>query len=113
MQDGRISGDQLFALEPIDVENRSRAPVKFVQPPFDGVQAADGASIVVLVVARQQPLGKPHEARRLEWQWHDLVWHWVPCSAARPIREEANAMLKSRMIQVLHFRSCVIRFNYE
>ncbi len=52
MQDRRIGGDQLFALQPVDVEDRSRAPVKLVQSPFDGIQAANGTAVIVLVVAR-------------------------------------------------------------
>jgi hypothetical protein len=66
MQDRRIGGDQLLPLEAVDVEHRGLPPVEFIQAAFDRIQPPNGASVIVLVVARQKPLREPVKARGLE-----------------------------------------------
>ena len=77
MQDRRVRRDQFLALQAIDVEDWSRDPVEFIEAMFDCVQTANGTAVIILVVARQQLLGKTIEMRRLEGERHDPVQHRV------------------------------------
>src|SRR5215475_15436990 len=69
MQHYRARGDQLFALEAIDVERWGVRPVERRKSRSDGVQSSERAAIVVLVMAYEQPLRKSVHPLRLQQEW--------------------------------------------
>ncbi len=75
MEDDGARRNELLALEAVHVEDRRRRPVKVLQPLVDGVQATESAAVVVLVVAREEPLREALEPRRLEQERCDRVGH--------------------------------------
>src|SRR5262249_5120360 len=56
VQHNRARGDQLFALEAVDIERGGVGPVERRKTRSDGVQSPERAAIVVLVMAYEQPL---------------------------------------------------------
>jgi hypothetical protein len=73
VQDDRAGGDQLLALEAVQLEDRCVRDVERGKAPPDRVEAPQRAAIIVLVVAREEAFGEAVEPRRLERQWHDGV----------------------------------------
>src|SRR2546428_2465564 len=78
VEDHRIHRDELFALEPVDHEHWRLREVEFGELRRDGVEAPDGAAVVVLPVADDQLLGQPVEFFRVAVQWLDGVCHVQP-----------------------------------
>src|SRR3954471_23756123 len=55
MQDHRVHCDQLFTFEPVDKKSSRIRIIKFCKLLFDKVEALHGASVVVFVMADNQP----------------------------------------------------------
>src|SRR6185437_9985638 len=66
MQDHRVHRDELLALQPVDLEDRRRRPIETGEALADRVQAPDGAAVVVLVMAEEQPVREALQPMRLE-----------------------------------------------
>jgi hypothetical protein len=75
VQQHRVGGDQLLALQPVEAEARSRRRIEGGEIPADRVQPAHRAAIVVLVVAGDQLGREALEAGRLEGDRTGLEGH--------------------------------------
>ena len=60
--------NQLFALEPVDLEGGRALPIQTRKPLSNGVQPPQRAAVVVDVMTDEQPLRKPIHPLRLEEQ---------------------------------------------
>lgn len=61
VQEGRVGGDQLFALEAIDGESCCSVPVQRRKLAAQGVQALDGTRVVVFVVTGDEAARQTRE----------------------------------------------------
>src|SRR3954447_19527496 len=65
VQDHRVRGDELLALEAVEDEGRRGGEVEPGEPLLEQVQPLHGAAVVVLVVADDQPLGHALDVLRV------------------------------------------------
>src|SRR5262245_37893766 len=75
MQNHRVHGDELLALEPVDEETGRGGIVELGKPLIDEVEALHGAAIVVVVMADDQPLRHTLDAGRITRQRFLAVRH--------------------------------------
>jgi hypothetical protein len=66
VQDHRARGNQLFALEAVDLEGARARPVDGCEPRANGVEPPQRPAVVVDVMAHEQALGEPVHELRLE-----------------------------------------------
>src|SRR3954453_12376957 len=57
VQDHRACRDQLLALQAVHLEHRSTRPIEAAEPLLYRVKSPQRAAVIVLVVAREEPLG--------------------------------------------------------
>src|SRR5215467_14890294 len=87
VQDHRVGGDELLALQAVDREDRRLREIELGELCRDGVQPSHGASVVVLPVTDDELLREPCQLRRFERQWFDDVGHCVFSSKSRTGRD--------------------------
>src|SRR6185437_5106010 len=92
VQDHRIGGDELLALEAVDGENRCRRKIERGELLRDGVQALHRAAVIVLVVADDELLRHSLDASRYVWQWLHFVGHWHSFRPHRNLRKEMQSL---------------------
>lgn len=66
MEPSGIGGDQLFALQAIDHEDRSGRPIQVRQLLANSIQALDCAGVVIRVMAEDEFLGQPVEGSEVD-----------------------------------------------
>src|SRR5262245_16240064 len=75
VQNHRVHGDQLLALEPVDDEHGRRGHVERAELSGDGVEAPDRSAVIVLVVADEQSLRQAMELLRIATQGLHVIGH--------------------------------------
>src|SRR5262249_47335797 len=98
VQDHRIGGDELFALETVDHKDGRGGEVERGHLRGDRGQAFDGAAVVVLPVARDQLLREAPELLRITRQRLDVVRHGYPPPIAPRIVRSSKAVIESAFV---------------
>src|SRR5262249_43554523 len=75
MQDHRIHRDQLFALEPVDQKAGSFFEFELCKLLIDEIEALNGAAVIVLIMADDEPLGHALDVGWIAGQWLHRVRH--------------------------------------